>query len=110
MCRKIVISLAALLGMISVAAAQSLVVAGSVTDLDGYPLEGAAIVVKGSATGTVTNAEGRYEFRVPQNAVLVASYIGYISQEKPVGGEHTINFMLTEDSEFLDDVIVVKAK
>lgn len=107
MCRKIVISLAALLGMISVAAAQSLVVSGSVTDLEGYPLEGAAVVVKGSVNGTVTNAEGRFEFRVPEKAVLVVSYVGYISQEKPVGGEHTINFVLTEDSEFLDDVIVV---
>ena len=107
MCRKIVITLAAMMGLISAAAAQSLMISGSVTDPEGYPLEGAAIMVKGTVNGTVTNAEGRFEFRVPENSVLVASYMGYISQEKPVNGEHTLNFILTEDSAYLDDVIVV---
>lgn len=107
MCRKIVITLAAMLGLISAAAAQSLTISGSVTDPEGYPLEGATIVVKGTTNGTVTNAEGRFEFVVPQNAVLLASYLGYLSQEKAVGGEHTLNFILSEDSAYLDDVIVV---
>ena len=107
MCRKIVISLAAMLGLISAAAAQSLTVSGSVTDPEGYPLEGATILVKGTVNGTTTNAEGRFEFMVPDNAVLVASYLGYLSQEKPVKGEHTLNFILSEDSAYLDDVIVV---
>ena len=107
MCRKIVITLAAMLGFAAIAAAQNLTVSGSVTDPEGYPLEGATILVKGSVTGTSTNAEGRFSLSVPKDAVLVASYLGYLSQEKPVSGEHTLNFILTEDSAYLDDVIVV---
>ena len=107
MCRKFVITLAAMLGLISAASAQSLVVSGSVTDLEGYPLEGATIIIKGTTQGTVTNQEGRFELTAPQNAELIASYLGYLSQEKPVRGEHTLNFVLTEDLAYLDDVIVV---
>ena len=68
MCRKFVISLAAMLGLVSVAAAQSLTVTGSVTDPEGYPLVGATVLVKGTANGTVTNSEGRFEFNVPVNS------------------------------------------
>ena len=107
MCRKIVITLAAMLGFAAIAAAQNLTVSGSVTDPEGYPLEGATILVKGSVTGTSTNAEGRFSLSVPKDAVLVASYLGYLSQEKLVSGEHTLNFILMEDSAYLDDVIVV---
>ena len=89
------------------ASAQNLTVTGSVTDAEGFPMEGAAVVVKGTSSGTTTNPEGRFELSVPQDAILVASYIGYISQEMKVGGEHTVNFVLLEDSAYLDDVIVV---
>ena len=107
MCRKIVVSLAVFIALAAVAAAQNLTVTGSVTDQEGYPLEGATVLVKGSAQGVTVDPEGRFEISVPGNAVLVASYLGYVSQEKPVGGEHTINFILKEDAEYLDDVIVV---
>ena len=107
MCRKIVVSLAAVIALAASAAAQNLKVTGSVTDQGGYPLEGATVVVKGTTQGVTVDSEGRYEMSVPGNAVLLASYLGYVSQEKPVGGEHTINFILQEDTEYLDDVIVV---
>ena len=107
MIRKIVISLAAMMGLIAAAAAQDLVVTGTVTDVEGYPLDGATVLVKGTSNGVSVDSDGRYRLSVPQNAVLVASYLGYLSEEKPVGGEHTINFILTEDSAYLDDVIVV---
>ena len=96
-----------MLGFMTMASAQNLTVTGSVTDAEGFPMEGAAVVVKGTSSGTTTNPEGRFELSVPQDAILVASYIGYISQEMKVGGEHTINFVLLEDSAYLDDVIVV---
>ncbi len=107
MCRKILILLASLLGLSAVATAQNLMVSGSVTDPEGYPLEGATLMVKGTTYGTAANAEGRFELEVPSDAVLVASFLGYLSQEKSVSGEHTLNFILTEDSAYLDDVIVV---
>lgn len=96
-----------MLGFMTMASAQNLTVTGSVTDAEGFPMEGAAVVVKGTSSGTTTNPEGRFELSVPQDAILVASYIGYISQEMKVGGEHTVNFVLLEDSAYLDDVIVV---
>lgn len=107
MCRKIVITLAALVGLWAYAAAQNLTVSGSVTDPEGYPLDGATIMVKGTTRGVSVNSDGRYELSVPADAVLVASYLGYLSQEKQVGGEHTVNFILSEDTAYLDDVIVV---
>ena len=57
MCRKIVISLAALCGFMAFAAAQDLTVSGTVTDPEGYPLDGATIIVKGTTTGAVTKDE-----------------------------------------------------
>ena len=96
-----------MLGFMTMASAQNLTVSGSVTDAEGFPMEGAAVVVKGTSSGTTTNPEGRFELSVPRDAILVASYIGYISQEMKVGGEHTINFVLLEDSAYLDDVIIV---
>ena len=107
MIRKIVISLAAIVGFHALAAAQNLVVTGSVTDSEGYPLDGATVLIKGTAQGVSVNSDGRYKLSVPSDAVLIASYLGYMSQEKQVGGEHTINFILAEDTAYLDDVIVV---
>lgn len=107
MCSKTLLLPFVMLGFMTMASAQNLTVTGSVTDAEGFPMEGAAVVVKGTSSGTTTNPEGRFELSVPQDAILVASYIGYISQEVKVGGEHTINFVLLEDSAYLDDVIVV---
>lgn len=107
MCRKTLLLPFVMLGFMTMASAQNLTVSGSVTDAEGFPMEGAAVVVKGTSSGTTTNPEGRFELSVPRDAVLVASYIGYISQEMKVGGEHTINFVLLEDSAYLDDVIIV---
>lgn len=107
MCSKTLLLPFVMLGFMTMASAQNLTVTGSVTDAEGFPMEGAAVVVKGTSSGTTTNPEGRFELSVPQDAILVASYIGYISQEMKVGGEHTINFVLLEDSAYLDDVIVV---
>lgn len=107
MCSKTLLLPFVMLSFMTMASAQNLTVTGSVTDAEGFPMEGAAVVVKGTTSGTTTNPEGRFELSVPQDAILVASYIGYISQEMKVGGEHTINFVLLEDSAYLDDVIVV---
>ena len=107
MCRKIVISLAALCGFMAFAAAQDLKVTGSVTDLEGYPLDGATVMVKGTMTGVSVGADGRYELSVPGDVVLVASYLGFLQQEKPVDGKSVLNFALSEDTAYLDDVIVI---
>ena len=107
MVRKLAFMLAAMLGMCHLAAAQDLLVTGTVTDMDGTPLEGATVLVRGTTIGVSTDAGGSYELSVPEGATLVASYLGYLSQAATVGSHSVVNFMLEEDSAYLDDVIVV---
>ena len=73
MCSKRLLLPFVMLGFMTMASAQNLTVTGSVTDAEGFPMEGAAVVVKGTSSGTTTNPEGRFELSVPQDAILVAS-------------------------------------
>ena len=107
MVRKIAILLGAVMGFHVIATAQDLTVSGSVTDQSGYPLEGATVLVRGTANGTVTDAEGNYRIHTPGDSELVVSYLGYLSQLKSVNGQTRIDFVLQEDSNYLDDVLVV---
>lgn len=107
MVRKAMIILAALMGLHAVAAAQELTVSGTVTDETGYPLEGATVMVRGTSSGTSTGADGGYELTVASDAEIIVSYLGYLSQTKHVKGQARIDFILQEDMNFLDDVLVV---
>lgn len=83
-------------------------VTGVVLDNLGEPIIGASVAVKGTTTGTVTDIDGRFSFQVPDNAVLVVSYIGYISQEIAVNNVQTpLNIVLKENSQELEEVVVV---
>jgi len=83
-------------------------VTGTVSDMNGEPLIGVNVVVKGTTTGTVTDIDGDYELQVPGNdAVLEFSYIGYTSVEVLVGNQTVINQTLTEDVQLIDEVVVV---
>ncbi|MBP5572933.1 MAG: SusC/RagA family TonB-linked outer membrane protein [Bacteroidales bacterium] len=91
-----------------VAYAQNINVSGTVTDAqtgEGVPF--ASIQVRGTMTGTSTDADGNYTISVPKNATLVFSSIGYINQEAEVGGRTTINILLAPDTESLDELVVV---
>ncbi|MBT8177853.1 MAG: SusC/RagA family TonB-linked outer membrane protein, partial [Eudoraea sp.] len=82
-------------------------VSGTVTDANG-PLPGASVVVKGTTTGTQTDFDGNYTLDgVDANATLVFSYIGYSTQEVAVNGRSTINVVLAEDAEALDEVVII---
>ena len=107
MVRKFIVALAAFPCFLSIAAAQDLVVKGTVTDVSGTPLPGAAVLVKGTSAGTSTSQDGGYQIVTSSSAVLIVSYLGYIAQEKPVDGRTEVNFVLEEDSAYLDDVLVV---
>jgi TonB-linked SusC/RagA family outer membrane protein len=74
---------------------------------DNEPLIGVSVLVKGTTNGTVTDLDGRYSLSASQGQTLVFSYIGYISQEIKVGPNGTINVALKEDTETLDEVVVV---
>lgn len=88
------------------ASAQGKKVTGTVSDANG-PLIGVNVMVKGTSTGTITDVDGNYSLEVPQNAVLIFKYIGFNPMEKVVGGNSTLNIQMVEDSQQLDEVVVV---
>ena len=100
-------AVAAMLLSLGTASATVTTVSGKVVDKAGAPLMGAGVVVKGTTNGVITDLDGNYSIKVEDNATLVVSYIGYISQEVEVGGRAVINFTLEDDTTTLDDVVVV---
>ena len=71
------------------------------------PVIGATIMEKGTSNGTVTDLDGNFTLDVQPGAVLVISYIGYTTQEIPVGNQTSFAVKLSEDSDVLDEVVVV---
>jgi len=82
-------------------------VSGRITGPTGDPLNGVTVSIKGTSTGTTTNANGEYVLSVPDNAVLVYSYVGYTSQEIAVAGKTTINVNLQASTRIMDEVVVI---
>jgi|AGTN01.1.fsa_nt_gi TonB-linked outer membrane protein, SusC/RagA family/TonB-dependent outer membrane receptor, SusC/RagA subfamily, signature region len=88
--------------------AQNITVRGIVTDATNEPLIGVTVRIQGTSTGTITDANGNFTFpNVPPNATLEISYVGMVSQNIAVNGRTAINVVLREDSEILEEVIVV---
>ncbi|HAJ99274.1 MAG TPA: SusC/RagA family TonB-linked outer membrane protein [Bacteroidales bacterium] len=88
--------------------AQERRVSGTVTDQsDGTPLPGVAVVIRGTAIGTATDVNGRFELVVPAGTTLVFSFLGMVTQEVPVGDRLILNVRLVPDQELLDEVVVV---
>ena len=81
-------------------------VKGTVSD-DLGPAIGVSVVEKGTSNGVITDLDGNYEITVKPGATLVFSSIGYATQEIAVGSQSVINVLLKEDTEFLDEVVVV---
>lgn len=82
-------------------------VTGIVTDSSGEALIGANVIEKGTTNGVITDINGAYKLDVRNNAVLEFSYIGYEKKEIKVGTSNTIDVTLSDDSQTLDDVVVV---
>ena len=82
-------------------------VTGIVKDANGEPIIGANVIVKGQSTGTITDIDGRFVLDTPKDAVLQITYIGYVSQEVKVSGKKELNVVLKEDTETLEEVVVV---
>src|SRR5690606_15922531 len=81
---------------------------GTVTDANGEPLIGVNVLVKGSGIGTSTDFEGRFSLDdVAEDAILVISYIGFQTQEVPVEGQTVLTIVLEEDTQMLDEVVVI---
>jgi TonB-linked SusC/RagA family outer membrane protein len=86
---------------------KDIAVTGRVTGDTGEGLPGVNVLVKGTNTGTTTDATGNYSLSVPDNTVLVFSFIGFVTQEIPVGSRTTINVTMTPDVKALSEVVVV---
>ncbi len=86
---------------------QSITVKGVVKDTAGEPVIGASVVEKGTTNGIITDFDGNFELKVSSNAVLSITFVGYQSQEIPVNGKTSFNVTLKEDTELLDEVVVI---
>ncbi|WP_316749288.1 SusC/RagA family TonB-linked outer membrane protein [Pedobacter gandavensis] len=83
-------------------------VTGTVKDLLGKPVPGATVIVKGvKGRGTATNASGSFSLSVPENAVLVVSALGFTAQEVPVNNRKTLEIVINEEKNDLNEVVVV---
>jgi len=86
--------------------AQGTKVSGKITDTSNEPLIGVSVVVSGTTQGATSDIDGNYTVTVSDNASLVFSYIGYISQTVAVGGRSSINVILVNDTKQLGEVVV----
>lgn len=82
-------------------------ITGIVTDANGDAVIGANVSVKGTTTGTITDMDGKFSLDIPNNTTLLISYIGYIPQEVRIGNQSTVKISLKEDTQAIDEVVVV---
>ena len=82
-------------------------IGGVVTDGAGEPVIGANVSVKGLSIGTITDIDGNFTLEIPDNAVILVSYIGYVSQEIRPGSGNQLKIILREDTQALEEVVVV---
>ncbi len=89
--------------------AQTETINGFVKDVDGNPLPGTTVVIKGTMTGVITDSDGHYEINIPElkNAILIFTFIGMKTEEVSVGARSLIDVFLHEADIKLDDVVVV---
>lgn len=87
--------------------AQTKTVKGTVLDERGESIIGASVSVKGTTTGTITDLDGKFTINTKNNDVLTISYVGYIEQSVSVAGQTDLKIILKEDSQVLDEFVVV---
>ena len=86
---------------------QKVTIKGIVTDTKGEPIIGANIVEKGTTNGTITDIDGKYSIEATLSSILQITYIGYNSLDIPINNRKAINIQLKEDTQTIDEVIVV---
>lgn len=87
--------------------AQQINISGTVTDSTGEPLIGVSVTVPGTTMGTATDIDGRYGIQADAKAKLKFSYVGHGTVEEAVNGRSVINVRMEEDSEVLNEVVVI---
>lgn len=89
------------------AIAQTVTISGNVKDSAGVPVIGASVLEKGTTNGIITDFDGNFTLSVENNSTLVISFVGYKTQEIIVNGQTSFNVILKEDTEVLEEVVVV---
>lgn len=88
--------------------AQTITLKGNVKDATGEPIIGASVVEKGNTSnGTITDLDGNFSLKVPSKANVIISYIGMKTQDVAVKGQNSINVILYDDAQSLDEVVVI---
>ncbi|MDD2726872.1 MAG: carboxypeptidase-like regulatory domain-containing protein, partial [Proteiniphilum sp.] len=82
-------------------------ITGSIVDEQGVPVIGANVIEVGTTNGTVTDIDGKFWLQVADDAIIRISYIGYIEQEIPIAGRNVLEIVLQEDTQSLDELVVV---
>ncbi len=96
-----------LLGVSLTVSAQEIQVRGTVSDSSGEPLPGASILIKGTASGVITDVNGKYSIIAASTSSLVFSFIGMETIEIPINGQQVIDINLREEVSVLDELIVI---
>jgi len=105
---KVVSYLLLMIMIVSYASAQTTTVSGVVKDEAGLPIAGVNVIVKGTANGTSTDADGRFSLVAPnQSTILLFSFIGYQNQEVTVGQRTSLDIAMVPDVQSLNEVVVV---
>ena len=106
--RKLILTVCVSVFTLSLFAQGGVSISGVVTDADNIPLPGVNITIKGSATGVVSDADGRYRISAPGSASVISfSYIGFVTLDIVVGNRTTINVSLEEVTAEIDEIVVV---
>ncbi|MDE6017894.1 MAG: TonB-dependent receptor [Muribaculaceae bacterium] len=88
--------------------AQTVNLSGQVTDESGEPLIGATVMIQNTNNGTATDFDGNYSIpNAPAMGTIVVSYVGYTTQRIPINGQFTINVVMKDDTQSLDELVVV---
>ncbi|MBC5642871.1 SusC/RagA family TonB-linked outer membrane protein [Parabacteroides sp. BX2] len=82
-------------------------ISGTILDNNNEPIIGANVSIKGTTTGTITDIDGNFSLDVSTGMTLLVSYIGYATKEVPVGNQSVYKIIMTEDTQNLDEVVVV---
>ena len=82
-------------------------VSGTVKSANGESIIGANVKVSGTTIGCITDIDGNFTLEVPENAKLTVSYIGFQTQEIAINGKSSVNIVLEEDTEMLDEIVVI---
>ncbi|MDE5976468.1 MAG: SusC/RagA family TonB-linked outer membrane protein, partial [Muribaculaceae bacterium] len=105
--RKLWLTLVMVLSVTLPALAQKITVHGNVSDETGEALIGATVMEKGTSNGTSTDIDGNFTLNVAPKATLVISYVGFDPMEVAVNGQTTLNIIMKENAETLEEAVVI---